>query len=88
MRVTLIVTALLAASLLAAAPATRRTPPDKPQEMTVQLKLRDLLDAIPRKEAGEIAARLKAIEERLTAIEAKLQGPAPLPAPEPLGKPQ
>lgn len=62
-------------------------PRPRPPEQTVQIKLRDLLDAIPRKTAEQILARLTKIEERLTAIEAKLPGAAPLPALEPLGKP-
>jgi len=81
MRIPLILTSLLAASLLAAAPLSRR--PDPP-EQTIQLKLRDLLDAIPRKTAEQILAKLTAIEGRLAAIEKRLP-PAGVPAPEPLG---
>ena len=44
-------------------------------EQTVQIKLGDLLELVPRKsspEQKEIVARLTAIEARLAAIEAKL----------------
>lgn len=65
--------------------APMRRPPPEP---VVQVKLRDLLDAIPRKEAAEIASRLRSIEERLTAIEGKLPPVVPAPAVAPLGKPR
>jgi hypothetical protein len=64
-------------------------PIPKPPEQTVQIKLRDLLDAIPRKTAEQILARLTAIEARLDKIEQKMPGgPVPIPSPEPLGKPR
>lgn len=54
-------------------------------EHVVQVKLRDLFDMVPRKDAAEVIARLKAIEERLVAIEALLRNaPVPLPAPVPV----
>lgn len=80
MRAGLILASLLAASLLIAAPATRRPPP----EPTAQIKLRDLLELVPRKESPEgkeIIARLARIEERLTAIEQRLPGAVPIPLP-------
>ena len=68
----------------AKAPAPRA--PIVSLDQTVQLKLRDLLGLVPTKDAGEMVARLKAIEERLIAIEALLKtaaAPIPLPAPVP-----
>lgn len=53
-------------------------------EQTIQVKLRDLLDMVPRKDAAETNLHLKAIEARLAAIEGLLKAaPVPLPAPVP-----
>lgn len=63
------------------ADAAPRATPDQ----TIQVKLRDLLDMVPRKDAAEVLLRLKAIEDRLAAIEGLLRAaPIPLPAPVPV----
>jgi hypothetical protein len=54
-------------------------------DSSVQVKLRDILGLIPQKDATELLARLRAIEERLATIEALLRAtPIPIPA-DPLG---
>ena len=68
---------LIVGTCFQGAGAAPRTTP----EQVIQIKLRDLLDMVPRKDAAEVLLRLKAIEERLAAIEAHLKGtPVPLPA--------
>jgi hypothetical protein len=51
----------------------------------IQVKLRDLIELVPREgakaELAQIEKRLAAIEARLTAIEARLPAPLPVPAP-------
>lgn len=93
MKLSLPLAGLLLAASLAAAPPRRLPSP----EQTVQIKLRDLLELVPRKaspDQQEIIARLKAIEERLAVIERLLRQasspvqPPTLPEPVPAGGPR
>lgn len=77
-------------------PAARSRGLPRPEQM-VQIKLRDLLELVPRKaspDQQEIIARLKAIEERLAVIERLLRQasspvqPPTLPEPVPAGGPR
>lgn len=91
--VSLVLSGLLVQGLRAvappAAPAHAATAPAVREkasaDQTIQIKLKDLLDAVPRRTAEQILARLSRIEERLTAIEAKLPPVVPAPAVDPLG---
>lgn len=57
--------------------ARRHAPPRA--EQTVQIKLRDLIDMVPRdsEKTAEILRKLTSIEERLAAIEQILRGQSP-----------